>query len=87
MLSLAVVTAVMNSYVLNTLKQVIPPADLQAILFTVKSIASLGEPLKTVVKEVFIKGFNLQFHILLGLAMAQCPVALVMWWKKQIRLD
>jgi hypothetical protein len=85
-LILALVTAVMNNNLKNTLIDVLPAEQLVHVFHTTEAIASLSGPLKTTVRETFLKGYNMQLRILLGFAAAQLPFTLLMWQKEPCRI-
>ncbi|KAF2657865.1 putative multidrug resistance protein fnx1 [Lophiostoma macrostomum CBS 122681] len=81
-LALSLVTAIMNHSIQNSLLPVLGPQKLAQIFLSPQSLNALDEPLRSVVKEVFWKGFNMQLRILLGFAVAQVPATMLMWkWR------
>jgi hypothetical protein len=85
-LILAVITAVMNNEVKHTLLQFLSHKDLQDIFRTTEAIQGLIEPARTMVKETFLKGYNMQLRILIGFAAMEIPATLLMWQKEQVRI-
>jgi hypothetical protein len=78
----------MNHSVQTSLLPLLGPQKLAHIFLSPASLNAIEEPLRSVVKEVFWKGFNMQLRILLGFAVAQVPATLLMWkgkgWGGQI---
>lgn len=86
-LVLAIITAVMNEGLKHTLARTVNPQDLERIFRVADTIHSIPEPLKTSVKDTFLKGFNLQLRILIGFAATEVPASLVMWQAEPVRID
>lgn len=84
---LAIVTAAMNSDLKRTFLQWISPLQLAQMLRTTESIQAIPEPLRTMVKDVFLKGYNMQLRILIGIAAAMFPATLLMWQRKQVKIE
>ncbi|ORY12828.1 putative multidrug resistance protein fnx1 [Clohesyomyces aquaticus] len=82
-IAVAIVTAVMNNDVRRTLLPIIGPEDLAQILRTTETIEELKEPLRTIVRDVFLKGYNMQLRIIVGFAAAGIPATLLMWQQKE----
>ncbi|KAF2643545.1 putative multidrug resistance protein fnx1 [Massarina eburnea CBS 473.64] len=85
-LSLAVVTAVMNHDLNHTLAGILPPKQLVHIFQTLEAIGSISEPNKTVVRDTFLKGYNMQLRILIGFVLFEIPATLLMWQKDAVRI-
>ncbi|KAF2690332.1 putative multidrug resistance protein fnx1 [Lentithecium fluviatile CBS 122367] len=85
-LVLALVTAVMNSNLKDTLVEVLSGEQLGQVFRTTEAIAGLVEPVKTAVQETFLKGYNMQLRILLGFAAAQLPFTLLMWEREPVKI-
>ena len=86
-LALCLVTAVMNNGLREDLLPYIDPDIMGHIFRTTAAINELSEPTKTLVRDVFMRGYNLQLHILIGFAGAQLPATLLMWQKEGIRIE
>ncbi|KAI8943272.1 hypothetical protein NX059_001292 [Plenodomus lindquistii] len=86
-LILALTTGVMNNNLEQSLVRIISIEDLGRIVRAVSTIQSLEEPLQTAVKDVFLNEYNTQLRILIGVAAAGVPVALMMWQREQVRVD
>jgi hypothetical protein len=85
-LILAIVIAVMNSNLKSTLLQIISPEDFELIFQRVSYIYEVAEPMRTSVRDSFMKGFDVQLRILIGFAAAGIPTAGLMWQKEQVRI-
>lgn len=83
-LLLAIVTAVMNSELKHTLSKLLSAQELSQVFRTVDAIQRLAEPLRTAVKDTFLKGYNMQLRILVGIAAAEVPATLMMWQKENV---
>jgi hypothetical protein len=60
--------------------------QLEKIFQTTQAIVNLPEPLRTMVRDTFMKGFNMQLRILLGFAGAEIPFTLLMWQKEPLKI-
>ena len=85
-LGLAIITAVMNQNLVHMLSGSLTTSQLADIFRTTESIVHLSEPLRTMVRHTFMKGFNMQLRILLGFAVAEIPFTLLMWKKEPLRI-
>ncbi|KAF2248052.1 putative multidrug resistance protein fnx1 [Trematosphaeria pertusa] len=85
-LVLAIITAVMNSNLNRTLPQVLTDQELFRVFQSTDAIAMLGEPVRTEVKETFLKGYNMQLRILVGFAGAEVLATLLMWQEDQVKI-
>jgi hypothetical protein len=85
-LVLAMITAVMNNNLKDTLSPVVTTSQMFRIFSTTKEIILLPEPMRTIVKDTFMEGFNMQLRILVGFAAAEIPATLLMWQKDQVRI-
>lgn len=50
-------------------------------------ISALDDPARLTVRELFVRGFNLQMRILMGFAAAQFPATLLSWQQEAILID
>ena len=80
-------TAVMNNDVRDKLLTSLGPDVLAQIFHTAEAIGALEEPSRTTVKDVFMKGYNLQLRILVGFAAAELPATALMWQKEAVRIE
>lgn len=85
-LVLALVTAVMNSNLKDTLLGILSTEQLEQVFRTTDAIGSLREPVKMAVQETFLKGYNVQLRILLGFSAAQLPFTLLMWQREPVKI-
>ena len=85
-LAISLVTAVMNQSVRNTLLPLLGAHDMEMIFLSPEALNTLQEPARIIAREVFWKGFNMQLRILLGFAVAQVPVTMLMWKKEQVTI-
>ncbi|KAF2736979.1 putative multidrug resistance protein fnx1 [Polyplosphaeria fusca] len=85
-LVLAIITAVMNSNLSGALALMLSAEEFARVFRAIKAIQDLPESLKTAVKDMFLKGYNMQLRILVGLAAAEVPAALLMWQKEAVRV-
>ncbi|KAF2471879.1 putative multidrug resistance protein fnx1 [Lindgomyces ingoldianus] len=85
-LAVAIVTAVMNNDVRRTLLPLMSPGELAQILRTTEAIEELKEPLRTIVKDAFLKGYNMQLRILFGFAAVEIPATIFMWQKVPVKI-
>ena len=83
-IALAIVTAVINSYIRNRLAGILPPDEIDALLRTTDTFVKLPPALAETVRGIFARGYNLQIQIMIGFSTAQMPVAFLMWQRKQI---
>lgn len=86
-LGLALVTATMNSSLKHTLTQMLSSQQVVQVFRTTETIGHLPEPVKTAVREAFLKGYNTQLHILVGFAAAQVPATFLIWQKEPVRIS
>lgn len=85
-LTVAIVTAVMNTHLKNKLILFLSPVQLAQMLRTTEAIDALHEPLRARVKGIFLEGYNMQLQILIGIAAAMFPATMLMWEKEQVRI-
>lgn len=85
-LILAVITSIMNSELKRTLVTVLSSEELARIFRTTKAIQELADPIRTVVNDEFLKGYNMQLRILIGFAGAEIPATLIMWQKERVKI-
>ena len=83
-IGLAVVTNVMSAYVRKHLREILAPAQINALLETTEAFASLSPETADIVRTTFAHGYNLQMQIMIGFSAAQIPAALLMWKKPQV---
>jgi hypothetical protein len=85
--ALAITTAVTNTWLKDTLPNVLLPQQVAMVLRTTETINSLPVGVQHIVRGMFVKTFNLQMRILIGFATAEFLFSLLMWKKDQIMLD
>jgi hypothetical protein len=85
-LILALITAVMNGDLKNTLLGVLNQEEMLRVLRATEAIQMLPDPTRTAVKETFLKGYNMQLRILVGFAGAGIPFTLLMWQAEPVRI-
>ncbi|KAI0388600.1 drug resistance transporter [Xylariaceae sp. FL0594] len=83
----SITTAVGNSWVRDRLSGTLTSKQIQDIFRSSATISDLSPELEAVVRKVFVQSFNLQFHIILGFAVASAFSILLMWKRKQILVD
>lgn len=83
----SIVTAVGNGWIRDELSGLLTPSQISQIFRSTASIDQLPESVQTVVRSVFVNGFNLQMHIVLGFAVASFLSIALMWRRIQIRVD
>jgi len=81
---LAIASSVFLNFIRSNLASTLHPSQIDAVLKSTHAISALSLEDKVRVVEVLSKGYNLQFRILIGLAVAQFPSALLLWRKNQI---
>ena len=77
----------MNNSLRQDLLQYIGPEVMGRIFRTTAAMDALSEPTKLLVRSGFMRGYNLQLHILIGFAGAQLPATLLMWQEDGIRIE
>ncbi|KUJ13244.1 MFS multidrug transporter-like protein [Mollisia scopiformis] len=83
-LGLAIVTSVTNNFLRSELSRILAADQVELLLQSVGTIDSLPESLQSMTRSIFAHGYNLQMKIMIGFAVAQVPVTLLMWAKKPI---
>lgn len=83
---LAIVTAVMNSDLKRLLASLLSPAEIMEVFRTTESIQMLDLARRIAVQEAFLRCYNRQLRILVGIAVAEIPATLLMWRKEQVRV-
>lgn len=84
---ISIITAVGNSWLKNTLSELLTSEQLGAVLRSTDFIKTFPLDLQSVVRGAFVDMFNLQMHIVLGFAVAAVFTTFIMWQKVQIYLD
>jgi len=82
----AIVTCILNSYMVSHLSEILTPAQIDAVLQSTEVVGTLPGELRHAVQMLFAKGYNLQMRVLIGFSAAQIPAALLMWQKNQVVL-
>jgi hypothetical protein len=85
-LVLAMITAIMNNNLKDTLSAVVTKPQMAQIFRTTEDIVLLPEPLQTIVKDTLMKGFNTQLRTLVGFAATELPATLLMWQKNPVKI-
>ena len=83
-IGLAIVTTVINGYIRNHLKGILPPDQIGSLLQTTEAFTALPPAVAETVKSVFARGYNLQMQIMIGFSAVQIPVTFIMWQRPQI---
>ncbi len=83
-IGLAIVTNVMNTYTKFHLGAILSPTQINDLLQTTRTLATLPSELAGPTKTVFANGYNLQMRIMIGFSAAQLLMTLLMWQKKQV---
>jgi MFS family permease len=82
---LAIVSSVFLNFIRANLGKQLSDHQVEAILKSTKALESVPAEIRSSITEIFSKGYNLQWRILVGVAAAQLPAALLIWKKDQIR--
>ncbi|EGC49537.1 drug resistance transporter [Histoplasma capsulatum var. duboisii H88] len=82
----AIITAIGNSWAKNVFLDHLTPVQLSAIFRSTEAINDLPEDLEAFVRKTFVRSFNFQMSIVLGLSVAGMFTWLLMWQKTQIRV-
>ncbi|PSN70502.1 hypothetical protein BS50DRAFT_599082 [Corynespora cassiicola Philippines] len=85
-LDLALVTANMKSRLKYALEQFLSHHQVRKVFKAAETIPHLPEPVKTLVREAFLRDYNTQLHILVGLAAAQIPATFLIWEKEPVKI-
>lgn len=83
-IGLAAVTTAFNRYVKHHLAEFLSPNEIESLLQSTRTLEALPTVLAETAKSVFSDGYNLQFRIMIAFSVAQVPVAVLLWQKKQI---
>lgn len=83
----SITTAVGNGWIKDRLSSSLTPSQIDRIFESTASINNLPEQLQPIVRSTFVRGFNLQMHIVLGFAVASIFSIALMWRRSQIRVD
>jgi hypothetical protein len=83
---IAVVNAVLNSYVRLHLRSTLTAGQLDAILQSASRIKSLTPALQEIVRVVYGQAYNLQLRVTIAFTAAQFLAVILMWKRKQLRL-
>lgn len=78
-IGLAIATSVMNSYLEDHLTSILSGSQLQSLLRSADKIATFDLEVQRSVRHVFLKGYNIQFKIMAGLAAVQFLSVALMW--------
>ena len=82
----AITSSYMNSYLNSSLRTILDPDKLLAVMQDIRIIQSLPYELKLNVKQVLVHGYAMQNRILIGFTVAQV-LALVLMWRKKTAED
>jgi len=83
---IAVVNAVLNSYVRLHLRSTLTVGQLDAILQSASRIKSLTPALQEIVRVVYGQAYNLQLRVTIAFTAAQFLAVILMWKRKPLRL-
>ncbi|KAI1205341.1 putative multidrug resistance protein fnx1 [Annulohypoxylon truncatum] len=86
-LVVSITTAVGNGWIKDQLSSYLTSSQIEQIFQTTATIDKLPEQLQPSVRSTFVRGFNLQMHIVLGFAVASVFSIALMWRRSQIRVD
>ncbi|KAI1125671.1 drug resistance transporter [Nemania abortiva] len=85
--AISITTAVGNGWVKGAIQDSLRPEQVVQIFRSTEYISTLPPPSEALVRAAFVEGFNLQMRIVLGFAVASVFSILLMWERKQIRVD
>ncbi|KAI3322570.1 drug resistance transporter [Xylariaceae sp. AK1471] len=83
----SITTAVGNGWIKDRLSATLTSKQIQEIFRSSATINDLPPDLEVTVRREFVRSFNLQFHIILGFAVASTISILLLWKRKQILVD
>ncbi|KAI1347995.1 drug resistance transporter [Xylaria sp. FL0043] len=83
----SITTAVGNGWVKARLSGILTTQQIQEIFRSSATINDLPPGLRAKVRSEFTNSFNLQFHIILGFAVATVFTIAIIWKRKQVMID
>lgn len=83
----SITTAVGNGRIKDQLLGTLTNSQIDEIFQTTATIDTLPGQLQQIVRSTFVRGFNLQMHIVLGFAVVSIFSIALMWRRSQIRVD
>ncbi|KAI2783795.1 putative multidrug resistance protein fnx1 [Daldinia loculata] len=83
----SITTAVGNGWVKDQLSSSLTSSQINEIFQSTASIYQLPEQLQPVVRSTFVRGFNLEMHIVLGFAVASVLSIALMWRRNPIKVE
>ncbi|KAI0181194.1 putative multidrug resistance protein fnx1 [Hypoxylon sp. FL1284] len=83
----SIVTAVGNGWIGDQLASSLSPSQIEEVFRSTASIDNLPAQQESFVRSTFVRGFNLQMHIVLGFAAASVFSILLLWRRNQVRVD
>lgn len=83
----SITTAVGNGRIKDQLLGTLTNLQIDEIFQTTATIDTLPGQLQQIVRSTFVRGFNLQMHIVLGFAVVSIFSIALMWRRSQIRVD
>ncbi|KAK3197256.1 hypothetical protein GRF29_1536g1100656 [Pseudopithomyces chartarum] len=85
-ITLAIINTVRNNFLKSSLKEVLKPEQISALLEFSHPSSNLDPATQQVVGRKLAEGYNLQTKILAGMAGVQLLSCFLMWQKKQIKV-
>lgn len=83
----SITTAVGNGYIRDKLSGILTSRQLQEIFRSSATINDLPPELESRVRREFTNSFNLQFHIILGFAVATVFTIILLWRRQQVKIE
>ncbi|KAI0201342.1 drug resistance transporter [Astrocystis sublimbata] len=84
---ISITTAVGNGYIKARLSSVLTLKQIQEIFRSSATIDDLPSDLEEKVRREFVNSFNLQFHIILGFAVASVFTVILLWRRNQVKIE
>ncbi|KAI0106918.1 putative multidrug resistance protein fnx1 [Daldinia grandis] len=81
-----ITTAVGNGWVKDQLSSLLTPSQIDRIFQSTATIYELPKQLQPNIRSTFVRGFNLEMHIVLGFAAASVLSIALMWRRNPIRV-
>ncbi|KAI1652664.1 putative multidrug resistance protein fnx1 [Daldinia decipiens] len=82
-----ITTAVGNGWVKDQLSSSLTSSQIDRIFQSTASIYELPKPLQPSIRSIFVRGFNLEMHVVLGFAVASVLSIALMWRRNPIRVE
>ncbi|KAI0844145.1 putative multidrug resistance protein fnx1 [Daldinia vernicosa] len=82
-----ITTAVGNGWVKDQLSSSLTSSQIDRIFQSTASIYELPKQLQPSIRSTFVKGFNLEMHVVLGFAVASVLSIALMWRRNPIRVE